>query len=109
MGQILEFMKDGKTPRCTEMVSEPSSGYRQHQCTRAAKIGLRCKQHDPETAQARQDASFAKWNKETAALQRPHKMLAAFKKALEHIAGDNPNAHGVSLYAAQVLKEWETK
>lgn len=42
-------------------------GWHEHQCRRKKKVGEFCKQHDPVTVKARQNASQARWKAELAA------------------------------------------
>lgn len=56
-------MRDGKTPRCQEQVCTYSGMWpHYHQCSRSAKVGDRCRQHDPVAIKARADKTQAKYD-----------------------------------------------
>lgn len=80
------YMKDGKRPRCQERICRyignwPSYG----QCTRSAKVGDRCRQHDPEDIarrdEERQRDDDIRWNK-----RRRELAATTFYNALGQIA-----------------------
>ena len=59
------LMKDGKTPRCQEQVcTYQGMAAHWHQCYRSAKVGDRCRQHDPAAVKARDEARTVKYNRE---------------------------------------------
>lgn len=51
-------MRDGKTPRCQEQVCRYTGNWPHFgQCERSAKVGDRCRQHDPVAIEARKRAT----------------------------------------------------
>jgi hypothetical protein len=71
-------------PRCAEKVW---SGFGAYQCSRAAKLGGYCKQHNPENVaarrKARQEAWDAQWDAEQAAREAAKKQRERERRALE--------------------------
>ena len=82
-----------------------------HQCNRPrghGKDGLYCKQHDPETVEAKRNARNAKWDAEFKAKQdrwdkkaKEEKALEASKDALEKIAAGHNDPRTLAM---EILK-----
>ncbi len=79
-----KHMRDGKTPRCQEVVCTYSGNWpHYHQCTRAAKVADMCRQHDPVAVKAREEKTQARHNKEWKVRMVEiygHHFLAALRK-----------------------------
>ena len=90
-------MRDGKTPRCQQRVCT-YSGTRWphwHQCSRSAKMGDMCKQHDPGVTKARKSKARARGDAEFQA-----RMVEVYGKhfleALRKIAAGHNDARGLA-------------
>lgn len=88
--------------RCAYSVIEPRGVA--HQCQRKASVGIWCKQHHPDSIQARKEKTVAKYEREMDAIMRPSNMLKAYRNALRRIVN---GAHDPRLVAERVLKKWE--
>ena len=86
------FMRDGKTPRCQKPVMQ---GFWQHQCGRSAKVGDRCRQHDPAAIKAREAKADARYNAAWA-VRRVEINGKVFLDTLRKIAAGHNDARGLA-------------
>ena len=86
------FMRDGKTPRCQDRVR---LGFWNHQCSRSAKVGDRCRQHDPAAIEARQAKADARYRAERA-VRKIELNGRVFLGALRKIAAGHNDARGLA-------------
>lgn len=75
-----------------------------HQCNRKrghGPDGLYCKQHDPAEVARRDAEAKARWDAKWDRAQRPNRLIAAYRKALEQIAAGHNDPRSL---AAEALK-----
>lgn len=75
-----------------------------HQCNRKrghGPDGLYCKQHDPAEVERRDAETKARWDAKWDHAQRPNRLIAAYRKALEQIASGHNDPRAL---AAEALK-----
>ncbi len=97
---VLEFMDDGKTPRCQVRVYHPMGNWgHTEQCRRAGRTNdggvWHCKQHSDAEVQRRGAAKDAKMDKEWAG-RRMQIYGHSFYNVLEQIAAGHNDARGLA-------------
>ncbi len=90
MINLKPHMRDGETPRCQQKVTRyhgnwPTSG----QCCRSAKVGDRCKQHDPAHVEAKRRVQDEKWREERKRQNTRHHAPKLLKVLKAIAAGHN--------------------
>ena len=100
------FMRDGKTPKCQEAIMRYVGNWPQGlaQCTRSAKVGDRCRQHDPVFIAKKEADRTVKYNNEWAA-RRKEIHGAAFYNALELIAAGHNDPRTLATEMIDKFKE----